>query len=267
MIVQGLFFATALLYAIACIFYFIYAVRGEESIAARAPYVLVAAGLTHIAFLVTDYALAGHIPTASIRQSLALTSLLIAIVYGAAMRRHRLAALGAFITPVTLLFFLGAGFGASIAQVPPGVRSVILPLHVGVNILGIVAFALAFAVAIAYVIQERLVRTKQLGGLFQRLPPLHELDSLGFRLVTIGFPLLTIGIVSGAFFAARIDESGITLSHLIALLAWIFFAGVLVLRIAAGWRGRRAAIGTMLGFACALFVLIGYALRSVAGAM
>ncbi|MBK8171845.1 MAG: cytochrome c biogenesis protein CcsA [Sandaracinaceae bacterium] len=268
MIVSALFLVTASLYAIACVLYFIYTLRGEESLGSRAPAALFLAILSHVAFLVGDYAVAGHIPTTNIQQTLAVASLLIAIGYLVAMRKHKLAALGAFITPLTLLFLLGAGFGSNIAQVPAGVRSIILPLHVGVNILGIVAFALAFAVSIAYLLQERLLLTKRLGGVFQRLPPLHELDSLGFRLVTIGFPLLTIGIVSGAFFAARIDEAGSTfsMSHLTAYLAWIFFAAVLVLRIAAGWRGRRAAIGTMLGFFCAILVLVGYALRGMSGA-
>ena len=45
------------------------------------------------------------------------------------------------------------------------------------------------------------------------------------------------------------------------------FGAVLLLRVAAGWQGRRAAIGTLLGFACALAVVVGYALRSNAGAM
>ena len=156
-------------------------------------------------------------------------------------------------------------FQRNVAAVPEPVRSALLPVHVGVNILGIVAFALAFAVALAYLIQESLLRKKQLGGLFQRLPPLDVLDSLGFQLVTIGFPLLTVGIITGAVVAARLGEHpSFNVSRLTAMLAWLFFAGVLFLRVLAGWRGRRAAIGTMLGFACAVVVLVGYVLRAEA---
>ncbi len=95
---------------------------------------------------------------------------------------------------------------------------------------------------------------------------LDVLDSLAFRLVTIGFPLLTVGIVTGAIVAARIggEEAGLNASRLTAMLAWLFFAGVLFLRVLAGWRGRRAAIGTMLGFVCAVFVLVGYVIRAEA---
>ena len=73
--------------------------------------------------------------------------------------------LGAFITPVTLLFFVASGLGSNVASVSPEVRSALLPFHIGVNVLGVVAFALAFAGAVAYIIQERMLRQKQLGGI------------------------------------------------------------------------------------------------------
>jgi ABC-type uncharacterized transport system permease subunit len=46
------------------------------------------------------------------------------------------------------------------------------------------------------------------------------------------------------------------------MLAWLFFAGVLLLRATGGFSGRRAAIGTMLGFLCAMAALAGYVLRT-----
>jgi len=263
-IVTVTFLAAASLYALAGALYLVFAARGVETIGTWATRLLATAVIAHLAFLGADFAVAGNLPTADIRQALAVTSLLIAIGYLAAQQRYRLAVLGAFITPVTLLLFLGAGFHRNVATVPDEVRSALLPIHVSVNIFGVVAFALAFAVALAYVIQERLLRRKQLGGLFQRLPPLHVLDLLAFRLVTIGFPLLTVGIVTGAVVAARIggDEAMFNVSRLTAMLAWLFFAGVLFLRVVAGFRGRRAAIGTMLGFICAVFVLVGYVIRA-----
>jgi ABC-type uncharacterized transport system permease subunit len=145
------------------------------------------------------------------------------------------------------------------------VRSFLLPLHIAFNVLGIVAFALAFAAAVGYVIQERMLRRKKLGGVAQRLPALDVLDSLGLRLVLIGFPLLTLGIVTGTIWAVRIDTPFITTAQGFALLAWLVFATVLVLRVAVGWRGRRAAIGTIMGFFCAMAVLVGYVVRSGGG--
>jgi ABC-type uncharacterized transport system permease subunit len=266
-VITTLFVATGIVYAVSCALYLTFLVKGTESLGTWANRLLAVAALSHASFLVVDYAEHGNVPYGDIHQTLSIASLLIVVAYLLAMLKYRLTVLGGFITPVTLLFFMGAGLGRSVAHVPPDVRSALLPLHIGVNVLGIVAFALAFAAALAYVIQERLLRQKKLGGVFQRLPALDVLDSLGFRLVTIGFPLLTIGIITGTIWAVRLDPDSpaITAAQGFALIAWLVFAGVLLLRVAAGWRGRRAAIGTMIGFACATAVLVGYMLQETAG--
>jgi ABC-type transport system involved in cytochrome c biogenesis permease subunit len=170
--------------------------------------------------------------------------------------------LGAFVTPITLLFFLGAGFRGGL-EVSDEVRSVVLPVHIGVNLLGIAAFALAFGVSVAYIVQERQLRQKKIGGLFQRLPSLDTLDTLGFRMVIVGFPLLTLGVVTGTLWAVRLDPEAppIGATQTMGLVEWALFAAILLLRAVAGWRGRRAAIGTMMGFVVACAVLFGYVLR------
>lgn len=78
-----------------------------------------------------------------------------------------------------------------------------------------------------------------------------------------GFPLLTLGIISGVVqtggFSAASAADGARQAFAIA--TWVIFAAVLLLRVSAGWRGRRAALGTLLGFACACAVLVGYLAR------
>jgi len=257
-----LFITTALLYATACGLYLVHLLKGRPALGRWATFALVGAVVTHLGFWAADYFIANKAPALDVHGTLAILSLLIVVAFLLSQLRARITVLGAFITPVTLLFFLGAGLGRSVAHVPEDVRSTLLPIHVGVNILGIVAFALAFAAAIAYVIQERMLRRKKLGGIFQRLPPLDVLDSLGFRLVTIGFPLLTIGVVTGTIRAVRTDAPTSTITQSFGIVSWVMFAGVLLLRVAAGWRGRRAAIGTIMGFLCATAVLIGYVVRA-----
>jgi ABC-type uncharacterized transport system permease subunit len=58
----------------------------------------------------------------------------------------------------------------------------------------------------------------------------------------------------------------LTPAQMLGLVAWAVFATVLLLRVAAGWQGKRAAIGTLVGFACTLCVLVGYAIRATTGA-
>lgn len=268
--VSGVFVATGVLYAAACAFYLVSLTRGTEGTGQRATQLLLGAVVLHGLYVVGDVLDASGPPMQNIHQTLTVLSLGIVVAFLlAGLRKKGIRVLGAFVTPVALFFFLGSGHGRSMGPVPEHVGSVLLPVHIAVNVLGIVAFALAFAAALGYVLQEHQLKQKRLGGIFQRLPPLHVLDSFGFRSVTVGFPLLTLGIVTGAFWAFEVhpDRPAVSASQAFALVAWLLFAGVLLLRVAAGWRGRRAAIGTIMGFLFSMFVLIGYVLRDAGGSI
>jgi ABC-type transport system involved in cytochrome c biogenesis permease subunit len=258
------FVAASTAYAGSAIGYFAMIGSGNKFAERWAARLLLTGAVLHVAFLFGDTSRHPHL--GDVRQMLTIVSLAIASAHLIALRYGRLAVLGAFTTPIVLLMFLAAGLGHSVPDVPEEVRSALLPAHVIVNVLGVAAFTLAFAVATAYLIQERLLRRRQLSGLFTRLPPLDVLDSLGLKLLLIGFPLFTVGSISGAFWAAKLPIS-LSPAQVLGLVAWAVFATVLLLRVAAGWQGRRAAIGTLLGFACALAVLVGYALRTKTGAL
>jgi ABC-type uncharacterized transport system permease subunit len=257
---------TVAAYGVSTLLFFEVLRTGGARVQSWASRSLAVAIVAHLGYLAVDYLVIGRPPLATLHETLAALSLLITVLFLATMRSHRLPVLGAFITPVSLLLFLAASLGQQDAVVPEGVRSVLLPIHIAVNVLGLAAFALAFALALAYVIQEQLLRRRQVGGLFQRLPPLDVLDSLAFRFVTLGFPLFTLGVVTGSIWAARLGNVlGFSTGQGFALLAWVFFASVLFSRAAGGWRGRRAAIGTVLGFVCAMAAVGGYVLRDVGG--
>jgi len=261
----GLFIATAALYAIACILYLFQLTRGSEKAPGMAGTVFVTALGAHLAFLLLETPAPGELPLADIAQILSVSSFGIGIAFLLASYRMNVTILGAFVAPLSLMLFLASGLGSSYAPVPPPVQSVMLTLHIAANVMGLVAFALAFVAGIAYLLQERLLRRRQLTGIFQRLPSLGVLDTIGLRSVLVGFPLLTFGMVTGTFWLLRSGGSQFYVSQALGLVAWAIFAGVIVLRGAAGWQGRKAAVGTMLGFLFTLLVLAGYALRAAGG--
>ena len=189
----------------------------------------------------------------------------IGIAFLLASYRFDVTILGAFVAPLSLMLFLASGLGSSYAPVSPRVESAMLTLHIVANILGLVAFAIAFVAGIAYMLQESLLRRRQLTGAFQRLPSLGVLDTIGLRSVLTGFPLLTFGMVTGTFWLVRSGGSQFYVSQALGLVAWSIFAAVIVLRVAAGWQGRKAAVGTMMGFVFTLLVLVGYAVRAAGG--
>jgi len=259
------FIVSVTLYAVAVGSFFRQLFRGGNRPAFWAALSLGLGAVAHAAFVVAIVIHDGPSTFEQLHAILAAGSLLLTGIYLATMRRYRLTMLGAFITPVTMFMLLAAGIGARAAHVTSGVRSALLPFHIIVNTLGIVAFALAFAVAIAYMIQEQRLRQRELTGIFQRLPALDTLDSLGLRLTTIGFSLSTIGVLTGSLWVVRTGPGHVQFSpgQGFAILSWLFFATVLLFRAVAGWRGRRAAQGTVLGFLCAMAALVGYVTRGL----
>ncbi len=203
-------------------------------------------------------------PVAGVHFPMSVATMLMAGGYALFRKKWKLDVLGAFVAPLALTAHLALRFtGSGPLDPTPRFRSAMLPVHVTMNVLGIALFSLAFAAASLFLVQERLLKQKKTGGLFKRLPPLDALDRAEHRFLLAGFPLLTLGIVTGTLFVRRVDA--VTIADLVrtgfGYATWLFAAGVLFLRASAGWRGRRAAYGTIAGFGFAVLVLALYTFR------
>jgi ABC-type transport system involved in cytochrome c biogenesis permease subunit len=96
-------------------------------------------------------------------------------------------------------------------------------------------------------------------GLQQMLPSAERLDGLTYKTIGIAFPMLTLMIAAGAYWANQTWGSYWSWDpkETAALITWIVYAGYLHMRIARGWRGRRAAYFAILGFAVVMFTFFG----------
>jgi len=148
------------------------------------------------------------------------------------------------------------------------VSRTLLMFHIAANVLGIGLFLIAGAAGAVYLLQERRLRTKKrVASMGSRLPPLDSLDTTTHRLLLAGFPLLTFGVVTGAVFSHQLTNPGgaESLRSLLGYATWLLLAAVLVLRKTAGFRGRKAAYGTIAGVVCMLLVLLLYVVRASGG--
>ncbi len=103
----------------------------------------------------------------------------------------------------------------------------------------------------------------------QKLTIAEILDNVSYRLIGLGFPLLTIGIISGGVWANEAWGSYWSWDpkETWALITWLVFAAYLHSRITKGWQGRKPAIlaasGFMVVWVCYLGVnLLGKGLHS-----
>jgi len=93
----------------------------------------------------------------------------------------------------------------------------------------------------------------------QRLTLADTLDNISYRMIGLGFPLLTIGIVSGAVWANEAWGSYWSWDpkETWALITWLVFAAYLHARITRNWQGRRPAILAVSGFAAVWICYLG----------
>jgi ABC-type uncharacterized transport system permease subunit len=269
MVAELIFFMTALAYAAASAIFFAHlATRPpSERVARSGPYVLALAVGFHATYICVASLLERVCPVESVHFVASVAALFASALYLALRRRAKIDALGAFVAPVALTFVLGSRF-VGMPDVPEHrAGGGFIALHVTVNILGDALFLLASAAAVLYLIQEKRLKQKRAAGLFGRLPPLDALDRAEHRFLLTGFPLLTLGILTGTVWAQRLETG--TPAELaraaFAYATWILFAGVLLLRALAGWRGKRAAYGTIAGFVFAVAVLVVYLVRGAVG--
>jgi ABC-type uncharacterized transport system permease subunit len=263
--VDGLFFATAGAYLVACACFVAFLANERFAIAGRlAPKLVAAAAVLHGTHIVVS-SLVWHVcPVEGIHFAMSVVSLLACAVYLAIRRRYRIDVVGAFVAPLALTFLLASRLVVA-AEPAQRYRSTILPVHVTANLLGYALFLLAFAAAVAYLVQEKRLKEKKLVGIFRRLPPLDALDRAEHRFLLAGFPLLTVGILTGTYWAHEVEGGSFTdiARAIFSYTTWGLFAAVLYLRAVAGWRGRRAAYGTIAGFLFAVLVLVVYWIKSV----
>jgi cytochrome c-type biogenesis protein CcsB len=249
-----------LLYALGTVGFLLYLGRQRE-ILARAAFWLTAGGFAALSlFLITRGVMAGHHPISNLFEALNFFAWSTVCSYFILQYRFRIKVLGALVMPIVLaLMAFSLAQDKSIAPLIPALQSNWLGIHTTLAFLGNSFFAIAFAGSILYLIQERQLKKKNLGSLFQRLPSLDVLDRLHYRSLTIGFPLMTFGIITGAIWAASAWGSYWSWDpkETWSLITWFIYAALVHARMTIGWRGRKAAWLSILGFAAILFTFLG----------
>lgn len=258
-----LFVLTSSLYGVASVLFLRFLLRGKGEVGNLAPRLVALGALLHATHICVASLLLRVCPVEGIHFPMSVASMAMGVAYVFARKRFRIEVAGAFVAPLALTSLLASRFVGGGAEPGEGVKGFILPFHVTLNLFGVALFGLAFSSAALYLVQERLVKSKRIDGMSRRLPPLDALDRAEHRFLLAGFPLLTLGILTGTIWARRVEMGGTSeiLRAVFGYVTWLVIASVLFLRAAAGWRGRRAAYGTIAGFGFAVLVLVLYLVR------
>jgi cytochrome c-type biogenesis protein CcsB len=255
-----LFQITLFAYILATAAYTVYFWSQRKEIRATARGILVAGGVLHTIYLIVRYFEAGHTPLTNHHEAVSFFAWSVTWAYLSFHWRYNVKNLGTFVSPlITGLIIIATFSSREIMPLPPALKSSWLPIHASIAILANGFLALAFCGGIMYLLQERELKEKRFGLFYTRLPSLEALDNLNNHCLAVGFPLLTLGIITGSIWAKQTwgtywqwDPK-----ETWSLITWFLYAALLHQRFTVGWRGRRAAIMAVVGFAAALFTLWG----------
>jgi cytochrome c-type biogenesis protein CcsB len=254
---------TLALYFVATVSFLAYLLRRSEALSKVSLGITAAGFTTHTIALVTRMVATTTPSPPSFHEALSFFSWMLVLVFLAVEFRHRIHVLGSFIVPLALISLVSA---AALPETVPTLQPVFktLWLHVTLSMLGTVGFAVAFVAGVMYLIQDRLLKSKRFNVLYVKLPALDFLDQLNQQSIVLGFPLLTLGIVTGAISAefARGAYLNWNPEQTWALVTWLFYFVVLLGRLTIGWRAKRAAYLTVIGFAGVVLTLVGVVLKS-----
>ena len=129
--------------------------------------------------------------------------------------------------------------------------------HIAAAMLAYSLFTIAMLHAVLISQVEKRLHHANLPRVLQSLPPLLTMETLLFRMVAIGFVLLTLTLVSGGVFSEEIFGKAWQFNHkvLFGFVSWGVFAVLLWGHYFYGWRGRVAVRWTVSGF---MFLLLAY---------
>jgi ABC-type uncharacterized transport system permease subunit len=208
----------------------------------------------HFVSLTEALVQAGQFTLASAHNSESLLAFLIMVVFMVVYLIYKTLSPGIVVFPLVFLLTFVAATGQQPLVLAPVVAKGWLAAHILMIFTGYAFLILSFGASLLYLLQERALKSKSSTAMFSRLPPLQVIDDIGYRLLMLGFPFMTIGLILGTVVAesayGRVDF--LDPKILISILMWAVYLVMVYMRLSAGWRGRRAALLASMAFAAAV---------------
>jgi len=243
------FVAACVLYTLAWAWHLTGWRQGSEEKTRTAIRILWAGWLIHLLMVGLRWYRADHVPMLSAFEFVTFFALLVVGVFLLFAFNPRNQALGVFLLPVGLGLMLYAAFMPKAVEPELTIfEGLLLKLHILTTLVGYAAWAVTFAASVCYLYLERKQHASP--GLF---------DRMAYRAAFIAFAFLTLGIITGALWGDRVfgqlwfwDPK-----ETWSFITWLIFLAYLHARYTLEWRGRRAAILAIVGFAALVFTYVG----------
>lgn len=257
---------TTFVYFASFILYLLMMVMGKEAVGRLASILTVGALIAHTFAIILRWVESyrfdiGHAPLSNFYESLIFFAWAIVLLYVLIEWRTKNRSIGTFASLLAVLIMAYASFSGVDSRIQPLVpvlKSNWLITHVITCFIGYAAFGIAFCLSLMYLLKT-LDSSKMKSIFLKAIPDSDILEELNYQMIIIGFILLTLGIITGAVWAhsAWGRYWGWDPKETWSLITWLVYAAVLHSRMMRGWRGKKMAILSIIGFSCVIFTYLG----------
>jgi ABC-type transport system involved in cytochrome c biogenesis permease subunit len=256
-----------ILFRIALVFYCLGFINSFVPVLARfrtgrfTPWLAAAGWVAHTGALVALGAALNRCPLATVPEILSALAWCTVLVYLAVFWRYRIEVLHVVILPLVLVvLFVSDLLPQDVVPLTADFQPSLRRFHLTVILFAVAALSITFAASLAYVLLDRALKSKRPDRFFFKLPSLERCDSVGRISLLWAFPLMTLGIITGAMYSATLRHSywAWQPQETFAVISWVLLAVVVVARLGWGWRGRNAALLTIAAFSAVLVRMLGF---------
>lgn len=248
-----LFFAALVGYFVASVFQFVGASMKKEALRKIAHIVFLISFVLHTAFMTWRGIEAHRVPLSN-QFEFASAFAWAAVVMGFVLyKRLKQEWVMTVAMPVAFLVLSYAAFQPmEIKEMMPALRSTWFVLHIGSAAFSYASFAIAGGLGVSYLVQLKK-------GKSETDAKMKQIDYMGYRLICLGFLLLTVVIFSGAIWAEQAWSAWWTWDpkETWALITWIFYAIYLHQRLRLKWQGKRMAWLAIIAVILVAFTFVG----------
>jgi len=180
------------------------------------------------------------------------------LIYWVADLKHQLTSLQAFVLPPSAIFAILPASNAT-NHLMPLAESPLFLAHIAIALLAYSLFTFATFHALLMTVADRTLHNKPTLIKLPSFPPLMVMETLLFRIITLGFALLTVTLISGMLFSEEIFGKPMQFNHktVFSIASWFIYGALLFGRYQYGWRGLKAIRWTLTGFMLLVLAYVG----------
>src|SRR5437867_8882857 len=160
--------------------------------------------VSHTVWIGTICMRTGHPPLTNLPEAASFVAWTVFLAELALFFRYRVHAAAFFVYPLVLMLLtISAVVHEPFAQMDPALRSGLFTAHVLLSTVGVAALLVGLAFSTLAFVQDRSLKSKQRGALWEWIPSLNVYRTLSYRTLAVGFSIYTLGILAGILWSYR----------------------------------------------------------------